>query len=121
MPGEIFWRINTEKVTDDKAMGEKHAPIITLPAELVAGEKAKIRVYVGGGKHPNTNEHHTQWVELFIDGLFTARVDFTPVIMEPEVEFTVVIPRHPVKEISAISRCNLHGLWENKVACSVKM
>lgn len=117
MSSEIFWKMNTESAADDKVMGEKHAPVITLPPDMKPGEPAKIRINVGGGKHPNTNEHHIQWVELRINDLFVGRVDFSPVILQPEVEFTVVCPAGDT-EISAIARCNLHGLWISKTKCT---
>jgi len=121
MSPELFWRINAEKTVEDKPLGEKHAPVIALPAEIKAGETFKVRVHVGGGRHPNLNEHHIQWVELRIDGLFLSRAEFTPVITEPEVEFTVHCPHRKFNEISAVARCNLHGLWEAKAPCEVKI
>jgi superoxide reductase len=118
MSSEIFWRINTEKSSEDKPMGEKHAPAIALPAQVKAGDKFKVRVFVGGGKHPNLSEHHIQWVELRVDGLYVARAEFAAVITEPEVEFTVVCPHRKFTEVSALARCNLHGLWESKATLS---
>ena len=116
MASDIFWRMNTEAEIDDKVMGEKHAPVITAPAGMKPGEPAKIRVHVGGGKHPNLNEHHIQWVELRLNGLYVGRAEFSPVIMQPEVEFTIVCP-HRQGEISAVARCNMHGLWTSKTTC----
>jgi len=117
MSTELFWKMNTEEGAAEKPMGEKHAPVITLPACMKPGEAAKVRVNVGGGRHPNENGHHIQWVELRINDLFVGRAEFSPVVMQPEVEFTVVCPGHDT-EISAIARCNLHGLWVSKVKCT---
>lgn len=117
MSAELFWKMNTETEAGDKVMGEKHAPVIILPESMKPGEPAKIRINVGGGKHPNLNEHHIQWVELQCNGLFVGRVEFSPVIMTPEVEFTVVCPASEV-EFSAIARCNMHGLWTSKAKCT---
>ncbi len=113
---ELFWKMNTEGSAEDQAMGEKHAPVIELPDTMEPGKPAVIKIHVGGGKHPNTNEHHFQWVELRMAGLYVARADFSPVVTEPVVEFTIVCPG-AATEISAIARCNLHGLWETKVPC----
>ena len=76
MNADIFWRINTEQKADDQALGEKHAPVITFSDDIAPGEPGRIRVNVGGGKHPNTNEHHIQWVELRINDMFIGRADF---------------------------------------------
>ena len=117
MSSDQFWRMNTEDAADDKALGEKHAPVVTLPPDLKAGQPTKVRVNVGGGKHPNTNEHHFQWVELRINDLYVCRADFSPVITAPEVEFTLICP-HGDFELSAIARCNLHGLWQSTTRCT---
>ncbi|MDQ1256273.1 MAG: superoxide reductase [Candidatus Hydrogenedentes bacterium] len=114
MDAEIFWRINTEAAADDKVVGEKHAPIISFPEGMEKGKPGKVRIDVGGGKHPNLNEHHIQWVELRINGMFIARAEFCPVVTQPIVEFTFTCPGRDC-ELSAIARCNLHGLWETKV------
>ena len=114
---DLFWQMNTENAAADKAMGEKHAPVITVPPDMKPGQPAKIRVNVGGGKHPNLNEHHMQWVELRINGLYVGRAEFSPVVMQPDVEFTVVCP-HRSCEISAVARCNVHGLWMSKTNCT---
>ena len=117
MSVEQFWKMNTEDVAEDKVLGEKHAPVITLPPDMKPGKPAKVRVNVGGGKHPNTNEHHIQWVELRVNDLYVGRADFSPVVLEPEVEFTFVCPGRDY-EIAAVARCNLHGLWLSKLPCT---
>lgn len=119
MSVDLFWKMNTEDSADDKAVGEKHAPVISLPADMKRGEPAKVRINVGGGKHPNENAHHIQWVELRINDLFVGRADFSPVVMRPEVEFTIMCPGGNT-EISAIARCNIHGLWMSKAKCTCK-
>ena len=112
---ELFWKVNTEDSVEDKAMGEKHAPVITLPAEMVVGQPVKVRVSIGNGKHPNMNEHFIQWIELRVNGMYISRAEFSPIINQPEVEFTIVCPSGHI-EISALVRCNMHGLWEAKKA-----
>lgn len=116
MGADIFWRMNYETAVDDKVLGEKHAPIITLPDKMEPHKPAVVKVNVGGGKHPNENGHHIQWVELRMNDLYIGRAEFSPVVMAPEVEFTVMCPGHDTT-ISAVARCNLHGLWETKVPC----
>ncbi len=117
MSAELFWKMNTADAADDKTTGEKHAPSIILPESMEPGKSVKIKVDVGEGKHPNTNEHHIQWVELRMAGLFVTRAEFSPVVTAPVVEFEIACP-HRGCEISAIARCNLHGLWESKATCT---
>jgi len=120
MAADLFWKMNTESSVEDKVMGEKHAPKITITGDLKPGAKVKIRADVGGGKHPNENAHHIQWIELRCNDLYVGRADFAPVIMDPVVDFTMVVPGSATTlTISAVSRCNLHGLWESKVQKTV--
>lgn len=110
MQGELFWRMNTSANQPDTTTGEKHVPVITVDGKIGKGEKVKVHVSVGGGKHPNLNEHHIQWVELRCNDLYIGRAEFAPVIMTPEVTFEVVLPGGDYS-LSAVARCNLHGLW----------
>lgn len=119
MSADLFWQMNTEGGAADKAMGEKHAPIIDVDGACKAGEKVKVTVDVGGGKHPNENGHFIQWIELRVADLYVGRVDFAPVIMDPVATFTMIVPDRGEFTLSAVSRCNLHGLWESKMECKV--
>ena len=117
MGSELFHRMNTEEFSPDPATGEKHLPKITIEGKVEKGQPFKVNVDVGGGKHPNQNEHHIQWIELRMNGLFVARTDLIPVVMNPVVTFTVAECPADKCEITAIERCNLHGLWEGKLDC----
>jgi len=120
MSAELFWKMNTQAETPDAVMGEKHAPKISLDGPAVAGKAVRVRVDVGGGKHPNTNEHFIQWIELRCNGLYIARAEFAPVITDPVVDFTLIPPGGGASIVlSAVSRCNLHGLWESKLEVKV--
>ena len=119
MSAEMFWKMNTESSTEDKAMGEKHAPTIAVEGECKAGQPVKVKVGIGNGKHPNENAHHIQWIELRCNDLYIGRVEFSPVILEPQAEFTMNIPGGEQLTLTAISRCNLHGLWKTEKTCQV--
>lgn len=107
----LFDQINT-KDFGDATTGEKHLPIITTEK---AGDKLKVKVDVGGGKHPNEIDHWFQWVELQINDLFVGRVEFSAVVMEPVAEFVLNVPGN-AKTISAVTRCNKHGLWKSSIS-----
>lgn len=119
MSSELFWKMNTESNAPDQVTGEKHSPIITVIGEPTSGEKVKVKVDVGGGIHPNENAHFIQWIELRCNGLFLARAEFAPVVMDPVAKFVVNVPGGDTLELSAVSRCNLHGLWESKKSVEV--
>ena len=101
-----FWKLNLPtEVTD------KHTPIIQVIGNPVPGEIIDVLVDVSTLGHPNENAHHIQWIELRANNLFIARAEFTPRITVPVVSFKVVVPREGTLELTAIERCNLHGLW----------
>ena len=120
MSADLFWKMNTAGSVADKILGEKHAPIVTVHGDCKKGAKVKVKVDVGGGVHPNENAHFIQWIELRCNGLYIGRVEFAPVIMDPVAKFTMNLPGGDDSiELSAVSRCNLHGLWESKLEVEV--
>ena len=101
-----FWKLNQPTTPVDK-----HTPIIKVVGTVTPGETIDVIVDVSTLGHPNDNAHHIQWVELRANDLFIARAEFTPRITLPIVTFKVVVPREGVLELTAIERCNMHGLW----------
>ncbi len=101
--------------------GEKHVPVIEV--ESMDGGYS-IAVTVGKEiAHPNTPEHHIGWIELYFkpEGtefpVMIGRADFTAhgeMAAEPHAEFT--LKTNKKGELIAISYCNIHGLWESRVA-----
>lgn len=112
MSAEQFWKINTS-ADENQVAKEKHVPVITIDGDVTPGAKVKVTVDVGGGKHPSESAHHIQWVELRANGLFIARAEFTAAITEPIATFVVEVPQESTITLTAIERCNLHGLWES--------
>jgi desulfoferrodoxin-like iron-binding protein len=101
------------KVADDnKETGEKHTPYLSVDGEAKAGNVVKVTVDVGRGKHPNEAAHSIQWVELRANDLYIGRAEFAAGITKPIVTFTVVVPERGVT-LTAVERCNLHGLWQS--------
>jgi len=109
----LFDQINTEESAEDKATGEKHAPVITI--EDLGDNKHRVKIDVGEGKHPNEIDHWIQWVELRANNLYIGRAEFSAKILDPVAEFIVNCPGEC--KFSAIARCNKHGLWEGKASC----
>ena len=112
MDTELFWQVN--KASDGNgATGEKHAPVVTVEGDQTPGSVVKVTVDVGEGKHPNENGHHIQFLVLRGNGMYLNRAELCPVTTEPIVTFSVVVPQGGIT-LSAMSRCNLHGLWESE-------
>ena len=67
----LFSQINTIENSKEETTTEKHLPIISY--EKMGNDKHKIKIDVGGGKHPNETEHWIQWIELRIDNMYIGR------------------------------------------------
>ncbi|MDR2400244.1 MAG: class II SORL domain-containing protein [Deferribacteraceae bacterium] len=109
--------------------GEKHVPVI----ETGEAKDGVYTVTVTVGKeipHPNTTEHFIAWVSLCIktnDGKVfdLGRTDFSahgqaadgankgPVHTEPAAVFKIKL--QSAGTLTAVSYCNIHGLWESSV------
>lgn len=112
--GGQFLRMNSAAdLANLTELEKKHLPHISIPVKVAAREPFDIEVEVGGMlKHPNEPEHHIQWIELYADEVFLARTDLTPQLTEPKTRFTIRLDGVGSVKLSAVSRCNLHGLWE---------
>ena len=92
---------------------EKHVPVIET---LDGGKTVKITV----GKevaHPNTIEHHIEWIMLFGvkegTAVHIASFDLGPMYGVPEV--TARVNTEGFSELIALEYCNLHDLWEGSL------
>ncbi|MFC2006713.1 class II SORL domain-containing protein [Chloroflexota bacterium] len=96
---------------------EKHVPVIEI--DKGKGEGGADIVYVVVGKetpHPNTVEHHIDWIELFgvkKDGqvINLGRAAFAPTYSNPNIRFQVLVTEF--KTFCSLAYCNIHGVWEN--------
>jgi superoxide reductase len=108
---------------------EKHVPVI----EAGEGKDGVYNITVTVGKdiaHPNTTEHFIAWISLYLktkDGKVfeLGKADFSahgqaadgankgPVHTEPAAVFKVKL--QSAGTLTALSYCNIHGLWESSV------
>ncbi len=78
---------------------EKHVPVI----EKIDGG---IKVTVGSSRHPMTDEHYIEWIEIIADG--KAYRQFLKPGDAPEAIFKI-----SAEKIEAREYCNVHGLWKS--------
>ncbi|MEA3349660.1 MAG: class II SORL domain-containing protein [Chloroflexota bacterium] len=102
---------------------EKHAPTITAPDTVKAGEVFEVKVGVGSEiAHPNTLEHHIAWITLYFQpegSKFPFQIghfEFTghgagDTFTNPKASVSLKVDKPGT--LQATSFCNLHGLWEN--------
>lgn len=111
---------------------EKHVPVIELKGLVKKGEAVAVHVSVGAEiAHPHTTEHHIRYIKLFFKPvgekflvhlgsyLFEAHGESAEganqgsARCEPAVTTTVTLNKPG--QLTAVSYCNIHGLWENSL------
>ena len=99
---------------------EKHVPQIKIDIGHKSG-KDIVRVVVGHQvSHPNTIEHHIEWIELYgvkkddEQVINLGRATWAPVYSNPNVRFQVN-QISDFKSFKALAYCNIHGLWANSL------
>jgi superoxide reductase len=116
---------------------EKHVPVIECPDNVSADEMFEVKVTLGKEvAHPNTTAHHIRWIQLYFlpegaklafqignfqftaHGESTEGADQGPVYTHHTV--TAAMKTSKPGTLIAGSFCNIHGLWENAKAITVK-
>jgi len=122
----LFDTINRVKVPGSKtALEMSHAPSITAPAKVKAGEPFAVEVSVGEKVHAMGASHWIGHIELNIGNEPAGRIDLPSTgYLSPKATFTVVLPREaaPTGMVTLIARqrCNLHGYWESSQDVTVE-
>ncbi len=113
----LFCKVNKVEAGEEASeMAKKHTPVIEVPAELKIKQFYDVKIKVGEIAHPNENEHFIQWIEFYIGSVYLGRFDFAPVMTKPEITIPVVLSHAGLStSLRAVSRCNMHGLWEGSV------
>jgi superoxide reductase len=118
---DIFYSVNTvaDKVIASD-LEKKHLPVITIPKKIRKGERFEVAIEIGKLiKHPNEPGHFIQFIELYADDTYLARMEFTAQTTEPVMK-TYVVLKNNYEKLCAYSRCNLHGTWENEVKIEIQ-
>ncbi|TWJ26441.1 class II SORL domain-containing protein [Geobacter argillaceus] len=121
----LFEGINRVKDPAKKSpLEKKHAPAITAPATVKAGEPFTVEVAVGETLHDMGPAHWIEYVELQVGNEPAGRADFQPKgYLKPKVAFTMVLPKEaaPTGKVTLVAtqRCNLHGYWESSLDIAV--
>jgi len=88
----------------DIKLGDKDAKGYTL-VEVTVGQEGII--------HPSTQKHWIYEIELFADGKKISSVSLEPEISRGYLSSRVKLDS--VKDITAVSKCNLHGIFTASV------
>ena len=116
----LFDNINRVKDPAKKTPLEKsHAPVITAPASVKAGEMFTVEVSVGEKLHGMSPAHWIQDIELYVANEPAGRLEMQPKgYLSPKARFSVTLqsdaaPGGKVTLVAA-QHCNLHGYWESR-------
>jgi len=121
----LFQTINRVKDPSNKTPQEKsHAPVITAPATVKAGEPFAVDVSVGEVVHSMGPSHWIEFIELSIGNEPAGRIDFdSKGYLRPKATFNVILTKEaaPSGKVTLIARqrCNLHGYWEGSLDITV--
>ncbi|HEY3275218.1 MAG TPA: class II SORL domain-containing protein [Syntrophorhabdaceae bacterium] len=121
----LFGAINKVKDTSNKTPLEKtHAPVVTAPLTVKAGEPFMVEVSVGEIAHPMGQAHWIEFISLEIGNEPAGRTDFqSRGYLSPKVAFMVTLVKEaaPAGKVTLIAhqRCNLHGYWEGSTDITV--
>jgi superoxide reductase len=122
---KLFDNINRVKdPTNETPLEKSHAPFVTAPETVKAGEPFTVEVSVGKVLHPMGQTHWIEFIELNVGNEPAGRVDFQPSgYLNPKVTFTVILAKAAAPEgkvtLTVHQRCNLHGYWESTKDISV--
>jgi len=110
---------------------EKHVPVIEIDGVPKKGEYFTVNVMIGKDiPHPNTTDHHIQWIELYFKAegeqfpFQVGRIEFAAHGASVRGPDTSTVYTHHKGCISfktekpgtllASSFCNIHGLWQSQ-------
>ena len=114
---------------------EKHVPVIEYTNVPQVSESIGVAVTVGKEiAHPNTTEHHIEWVSLFFQAtgekfpIEIGKVEFSAhgasasgpnlgfVYTDSKAQFSFRTSHSGT--LTAFSYCNIHGVWGNSIELS---
>ena len=117
---DLLCGINMVKDEDHMTeLEQKHYPVITAPTSVEKGQSFEVAIEVGKlMDHPNEPGHYIEFIELYADHTYLARMDFTAKTTNPVMKVNLCLD-HIHSRLRAFARCNIHGLWEGHAPIQV--
>ena len=103
---------------------DRHAPNVICESSARQGEKFHVKVKVGDAfTHPDDPGHHISYVQLWNRQTMLAEATYPPGTLgneksQVEIDF-YIIPKTSMN-LTAMSYCTMHGLWQSE-AVEVKV
>lgn len=117
---DLFCGINTPKDTENMTdLEKKHFPVITTPPRVKKGQCFDVTIEVGKLlKHPNEPAHYIDFIDLYADHTYLARLDLTPQKTSPIMKICLSLD-HIHEKLRAFAHCNIHGVWESQARIEI--
>ena len=96
----------------------EHKPDVVLVDLSLKGTNGIELIKKLKAEHPNLPGHYIEFIELYADHTYLARLDFTPQMCCPIMKVCLSLD-HVHKKLRAYERCNLHGVWEGDLDIEV--
>ena len=95
---------------------DRHTPHVICEKNAKRGEKFRVKVKMGEEyNHPDEPDHYISYVQLWNRETFLAEAHFAPGTLgkseHVEIDF-YIIPKVSIN-LSAMSCCTKHGLWQS--------
>lgn len=90
---------------DDQKAGEKHMPQVSICFK-------RVRVKIAAQPHPQSEEHHIEWIMLETYNGF--QVKYLEPGDKPCATFKITNSSYPK---AVYCYCNVHGLWKKEIDC----
>ena len=116
----IFTSVDISKEEKEvrKDYFDRHTPVVICEKSAREGEKFRVKVRLGTEyTHPDDHDHYIKYVQLWNRETFLAEAHFAPGALgnkpeHAEVDFYIV-PGPVSMNLSAMSVCTKHGLWQS--------
>lgn len=97
---------------------DRHMPHVYCPDTVKRGEKIEVKVKLGEDyPHPDDHDHYISVIQLWNRETLLAEARYTAGVFgkpaHTEVDFYIVAPEVSMN-LSAMSVCTKHGLWQSE-------
>ncbi len=115
-PQEKFKQDEAALMPAEKEGKEKHVPqiIVTNECVLIPDACRDVHIKVGSVPHPMQEDHWIQWIDVYVNKVFTARYQLAAENLQAAVG--VHLKNSVTGRLTVIEHCNKHGNWMAEAA-----
>jgi superoxide reductase len=100
----------------EKEGKEKHIPQIIVSKEcgLIPDACQDVHVKIGSVPHPMQEDHWIQWIDIYVNKVYSARYQLLPANLQAAV--SLHLKSSVSGTLTTIEHCNKHGSWMAEAA-----